>query len=144
MHKCLSISEVVSKVCLQLVCDVPYASNGQYPGTLAAFAATCRAISEPALDTLWHTQSTIAPLLRCMPSDLWEGAEVEEAGSPLVFHLHKLDCAQPPLIFFFEHSTSVDQLSPQTGADFRFMRLVSRSLPQIPAIRCGRTLTLKF
>ncbi len=37
---------------------------------LAALALTCRSLSEPALDTLWHSIRSLAPLLRTLPEDL--------------------------------------------------------------------------
>ena len=66
MHKSLLIPEIISGVCSEL-----YSAYDSYPGTLAAFAVTCQAISEPALDVLWHTHGSIIPLLRCMSDDLW-------------------------------------------------------------------------
>ncbi|KAF9465162.1 hypothetical protein BDZ94DRAFT_1296673 [Collybia nuda] len=42
--------------------------------TLVAFAylaRSCRAFTEPALKRLWKVQTTLAPLIRCMPRELW-------------------------------------------------------------------------
>jgi hypothetical protein len=83
MHQALLISEVVANICSQLVRG-PHWYYDQCLGTLAAFAVTCRAISEPALDALWCTQVSLAPLLRCMSSDLWEGREAENGTTYLV------------------------------------------------------------
>jgi hypothetical protein len=86
MHKCLLISEIVTRVCLGLCCDSDSYYGRQYAGSLAAFAITCRAISEPALDVLWHTQYSIAPLLRCMSSDLWEERDVDGETFLVCYH----------------------------------------------------------
>jgi hypothetical protein len=83
MHRSLLISEVVVKICQELA----YPCHGiLFFGSLAGFATTCRAISEPALDVLWHEQSSLAPLLRCMPSDLWEARVVANGQTCLVSH----------------------------------------------------------
>lgn len=72
--QCLLIPEVVRNICLNLVHNrTSKSADPQYLGSLAALARTCHTISEPALDVLWHTQNSIAPLLHCtMPSDLWK------------------------------------------------------------------------
>ncbi|KAG2127976.1 hypothetical protein DEU56DRAFT_982635 [Suillus clintonianus] len=36
------------------------------------FARTCSAVSDPALDILWSEQSSLVPLIRCLPRDTWE------------------------------------------------------------------------
>jgi len=112
MHRSLLISEVVANICYELagyhhpIC----------PGSLAAFAATCRAMSEPALDVLWHAQSSLGPLLRCMPSDLWEAIERENGKTYLVGHWF-CDKFVTVIASFSNHfySVSADQLSPQIG-----------------------------
>ncbi|RDB21734.1 hypothetical protein Hypma_010795 [Hypsizygus marmoreus] len=77
MHRCLYISEILS-----LVCDNVLEENGYTPGlrTLAGVARTCRAFSDPALDLLWRSRSSIAPLIRVMPDDLWMECESLQQG----------------------------------------------------------------
>ncbi|EIW59340.1 uncharacterized protein TRAVEDRAFT_46645 [Trametes versicolor FP-101664 SS1] len=41
------------------------------PRDLTSLALTCRFLSEPAFDTLWHNLRDIAPLLCTFPKDLW-------------------------------------------------------------------------
>ncbi|KIJ06290.1 hypothetical protein PAXINDRAFT_92252 [Paxillus involutus ATCC 200175] len=38
---------------------------------IARLAQTCKALSEPALDILWKTQHSLAPLVMCLPQDAW-------------------------------------------------------------------------
>ncbi|KAJ7609867.1 hypothetical protein FB45DRAFT_1066435 [Roridomyces roridus] len=57
MHRCLQIPEVVRLICEQCT-----------PKTLAVVGRTCRAWSEPALDVLWQAQTSLLPLIRCLPS----------------------------------------------------------------------------
>jgi hypothetical protein len=112
MHKALLISEIVADVCSELV-NEHFWDHCQYHGTLAAFAATCRAISEPALDALWCTQLSLAPLLRCMAPDLLGEGDGE---TYLVHHF----CVGSTLDFthlLFASSIYAGQLSPQTGRD---------------------------
>ncbi|KAG1750451.1 uncharacterized protein EDB91DRAFT_1217140 [Suillus paluster] len=40
-------------------------------GTLAPLASTCRIFERPALDVLWRNLHSVAPLVRCLPSDLF-------------------------------------------------------------------------
>ncbi|KAI0941459.1 hypothetical protein AcW1_003344 [Taiwanofungus camphoratus] len=72
MHRCLLIEEILSIIIEQIFFDVD--SRGTFSGTctLLAFALTCRTISEPALDRLWHTQLTLLPLIKTLPSDAWD------------------------------------------------------------------------
>lgn len=72
MHRCLLVPEIVTIVCDRLS-DPPLSSDlSSDLASLAAFARTCHAVHEKALDRLWLTQNTIIPLLRCMPADVWE------------------------------------------------------------------------
>lgn len=60
MHPCLLVDEIARKI-------LDYApKRDQF-----SLAITCKAFAEPALDTLWHEQRSLVPLIRCMPQDLW-------------------------------------------------------------------------
>lgn len=82
MHRGLCIPEVV-----ELICSV-----AEFP-TLATLAQTCQFFQPPALSVLWRDHSNLLRLLKCLPSDLWELAEVEE-GPPglLASGTNKLVC----------------------------------------------------
>ena len=79
-HQVLRCAEVARLICDQ--CDRT---------TLASLARTSQDISEAALDVLWHSIFNIGYLIRCMPEDLWEEREIDEAYATLVvisfFHL---------------------------------------------------------
>ena len=45
--------------------------SGRTRAITLAFASTCRAFLEPSMDTLWEVLKSLAPLVRCLPSDLW-------------------------------------------------------------------------
>jgi hypothetical protein len=83
MHNCLLIPEIVTQVCFDLYDpntreDDRYGGmDVEYPGTLAALAMTCKVIYEPALDVLWSSLVSVAPLLLTMPPDLWVARTVE-------------------------------------------------------------------
>jgi hypothetical protein len=64
MHRCLSISEVISAI----FGEIPYPQTRH---SLASLARTCRAFQEPALDLLWRRAGLIQAL-KTMPDDLWE------------------------------------------------------------------------
>ncbi|KAJ6514431.1 hypothetical protein C8R47DRAFT_1064180 [Mycena vitilis] len=66
MHRALEIPDVVHMVCGYLPADLSGSSR-----TLAALASTCKVLRDPALGALWRTQTSIIPLLSCMPEDLF-------------------------------------------------------------------------
>ncbi|KAI0641509.1 hypothetical protein C8Q79DRAFT_315625 [Trametes meyenii] len=55
--------------------------NGDGHRALAALAVTCRTLSGPALDTLWHALGSLIPLIYLLPDDLWTIEQI-----PLSFH----------------------------------------------------------
>ncbi|KAJ7469577.1 hypothetical protein FB451DRAFT_1255036 [Mycena latifolia] len=67
MHRCLTILEIVEMICSNLE---PTSSPAHK--ALAVLARTSPVFSGPALDVLWKTQTSLVPLLRCMPPDLFE------------------------------------------------------------------------
>jgi hypothetical protein len=77
MHVCLSIPEILAVICTEVVPDVDLDSReNQDLASLAALAGTSHVFSESALNALWSGLADIVPLLRCMPSDLWEERKV--------------------------------------------------------------------
>ncbi|EIW78123.1 hypothetical protein CONPUDRAFT_167198 [Coniophora puteana RWD-64-598 SS2] len=64
MHRCLLILEVISEICL-------YLSDQDSHRSLASLAQTCHALQDPALDHLWRTLVGFAPLVKCLPNDMW-------------------------------------------------------------------------
>ncbi|EKM58943.1 uncharacterized protein PHACADRAFT_25092 [Phanerochaete carnosa HHB-10118-sp] len=46
--------------------------------TLLALSCTCKTICCYALNALWHKMSTLVPLLRCLPPDVWAQDELGE------------------------------------------------------------------
>ncbi|KAJ7083484.1 hypothetical protein C8R44DRAFT_862465 [Mycena epipterygia] len=61
MERCLQITEV-----LQVICDHMSRRN------LVSLSRTCRALRDPALDSIWHTQTSLVPLLKCLPPHIWQ------------------------------------------------------------------------
>lgn len=66
-HSVLGCRELVDAICYH--CDKT---------ALRSLAVSCLAISDSALNVLWYSISSIAPLIRCMPDDLWEESEASE------------------------------------------------------------------
>ncbi|KAG5652647.1 hypothetical protein H0H81_004203 [Sphagnurus paluster] len=64
MQHCLSLPEIASIICGHLE------DEGSFKG-LSALAQTSRTFSEPAQDAIWREISSLKPLIRCMPEDLW-------------------------------------------------------------------------
>ncbi|KAJ7622911.1 hypothetical protein DFH06DRAFT_1104944 [Mycena polygramma] len=73
MHHSLGIPELVALIFAELQC--PYPHENLSHRDLAALARTCKTFQEPALDLLWREQTTLANVLRCLPSYLWQEKE---------------------------------------------------------------------
>ncbi|KAJ7438305.1 hypothetical protein B0H11DRAFT_2105237 [Mycena galericulata] len=80
MHRALEIPELAEVICSHLSSEYLYQPDFVRPTSstcdLAALARTCKIFQNPALDVLWSYQTTFAHVLRCMPSDLWNGPVV--------------------------------------------------------------------
>jgi len=67
MHDCLLIAELQTKI-LEYVIQSEHGHR-----TVAALARTCKALTEPCLDVLWHRQERgLGALMKTLPADLWE------------------------------------------------------------------------
>ncbi len=64
MHPCLQVYDILECICSHL-----QASDSL--DALAKLACTCTAFLDPALNALWHTIPTLAPLIKCLPLDAW-------------------------------------------------------------------------
>jgi hypothetical protein len=80
MHRCLSISEILSYLLDNFCRDPELAAVArtckEFTGQFSLFRSVSaksglRDVAEPALDLLWRDQVSLAPLIRCMPQDLW-------------------------------------------------------------------------
>jgi hypothetical protein len=78
----LQINEIVRMICDQAeAADVESYSP---PHTLLSLARTSRIFSDPALDLIWREQSSLVPLVKCMPDTLWEERGVRGVGTGVV------------------------------------------------------------
>lgn len=64
MHRCLEVPELLNHI-FHLIKLEP---GGD--ASLAALARTAKCFQDPALDTLWKTQGSLEPLMRCFPAEL--------------------------------------------------------------------------
>ena len=67
-HRCLEIPEILGLIFDSILNDAP---SGESRRTVLALALTCHGFKDTALDVLWYTQTSLVPLIKCMPSDLW-------------------------------------------------------------------------
>ncbi|KAJ7442077.1 hypothetical protein B0H11DRAFT_1932581 [Mycena galericulata] len=73
MHRSWEIPEVVELICAQIgVEDERRTLTKDATRDLAVVARSSKVFLNPALDVLWKHQATLANLIRCMPSDLWD------------------------------------------------------------------------
>jgi len=67
MHTCLNVDEIVRLIACELI-----ASRAR--PTAVALASCCKNFEDPVLDALWETQDKLLPLLKSLPSDVWNGS----------------------------------------------------------------------
>jgi hypothetical protein len=82
MHRCLEIEEI-----LRLIFEIVSENNSEYSerkGSLAALAITCRLFSAIALDLLWSTMPSLAPLVMSLPTHFWKESELSAVPLTLV------------------------------------------------------------
>src|SRR5436305_860753 len=72
MHNCLDIPELV-RIIFELT----------EPSDLAALAKTCQAFRDLALQILWADLPSLAPLVRCLPGDVWQEIVLPSLGNRL-------------------------------------------------------------
>ncbi|KAJ6579560.1 hypothetical protein DFH09DRAFT_330703 [Mycena vulgaris] len=90
----LQITEIVRMICDEA--DTGWLGPKQ---TLVTLARTSRIFSDPAFDNIWREQTSLAPLVKCMPDTLWEEKGV---GSKRVIHLRRpiMSTDIPRLLFY--------------------------------------------
>ena len=61
MHHCLEVQELIALICALVPDgDIPTTTDHR---TLVTLARTCRKFKNPALDVLWRTQTSLAPIV---------------------------------------------------------------------------------
>jgi hypothetical protein len=73
LQQCVLVPDIVD-----LICGEVEKFPSQRYRTLKALARTCRLFQESALNRLWCELESLAPLIMCMPEDLWrvEGGDL--------------------------------------------------------------------
>ncbi|KAJ7622703.1 hypothetical protein B0H17DRAFT_1289823 [Mycena rosella] len=126
MHRGLRIPEVVELIC----------GEAKF-STLVALAQTCQALQPPALSVLWRDQSDLMPLLKCLPSDLWELEEVENRPTRLRFRRAIAPSDWTRVIFYAVYVKSF----VESGLWPEIYAALSLSLPKSPLFPNIRHLT---
>ncbi|KAJ7196884.1 hypothetical protein B0H12DRAFT_637616 [Mycena haematopus] len=93
-HRALDIPEIVRMICGE--------ANWPSRTTLVRLATTSRIFTDPALDIIWHYQSSLMPLIKCMPETLWEVRGVRGEGAGIMTHLLRpiISTDLPRLLFY--------------------------------------------
>lgn len=74
MHLCLELDHIQLEIFQYVYAPQPWYWIMPHSGdrtSLASLAATCRAFYENAMDLLWSELDSLAPLVMCMPCDVW-------------------------------------------------------------------------
>jgi len=64
-HRCWTLDEIVRAITANLVSDRARASA-------VALASCSKSVEEPALGEVWKSLSSLAPLVKCFPPEIWE------------------------------------------------------------------------
>ncbi len=81
MHSCLRVPELLD-VIFQIV-----QSEGRGNATIIALACTAKCFHAIALDTLWQTQASLVPLVKCFPDELLTETREEDGSRKLVCYI---------------------------------------------------------
>lgn len=73
-HRCWGLDEIVRVIAANLV------SNGA-KASAVSLASCSKSLEEPALSEVWRSLSSIAPLVKCFPPDVWETRDEKLASS---------------------------------------------------------------
>ena len=73
-NSCLGLNEIVTSIAAILVSDKATASA-------VAFARCSRSLEEPVLCEVWRCLSSLEPLIKCFPPEVWEYKNGELASS---------------------------------------------------------------
>jgi hypothetical protein len=76
MHHCLHVTEILRFI-FQLTASEESGSRKRNQ-TLYSIALTCRSFQDPALDLLWYSQTSLVPLFKTLPRDLWDVGTTED------------------------------------------------------------------
>uniref|UniRef100_A0A8H7Y8G1 Uncharacterized protein n=1 Tax=Psilocybe cubensis TaxID=181762 RepID=A0A8H7Y8G1_PSICU len=69
MHHCLQVTEILDLI----LTDLFESREGPHSrGDLLSVGLTCQDFLEVALDILWGTQTSLVPLIKTLPCNLWK------------------------------------------------------------------------
>lgn len=78
MHRCLAVPELLNLIFK----EVHTSAKGGV--TVAALARTSKCFQDAALDTLWEKQTSLVPLVKCFPQEIWKETRQEDGSKKLV------------------------------------------------------------
>ncbi|KAK7053775.1 hypothetical protein R3P38DRAFT_2852075 [Favolaschia claudopus] len=124
--RALQITEIVRMICLEAYSEERYLR----PTTLLALTTTSKIFSEPALDILWHEQSSLVPLVKCMPESLWEE---RESGKDAVLHIRRpIESSDISKLLFYSMRVRIFERRPygrEKTVHPEFLRALDMALP---------------
>ncbi|KAH9945517.1 hypothetical protein B0H21DRAFT_744749 [Amylocystis lapponica] len=74
MHRCLHVTEIARNVSEQAFNNV---DDRYRTKTVASLSETCRKFHLVAREFLWSRLSSLGPLIKCMPDDIWKEASTD-------------------------------------------------------------------
>jgi hypothetical protein len=73
-HRCWALDEIVGAIAANLVSDKAGASA-------VSLASCSKSLEKPALGEVWRSLSSLAPLVKCFPPEVWEVKEEKLAST---------------------------------------------------------------
>ncbi|KAH9945552.1 hypothetical protein B0H21DRAFT_744900 [Amylocystis lapponica] len=95
MHRCLNVTEILRNIIEQAYEDGSLIECRKCTGYLSS---TCRAFYAVGVEVLWSRLSGLAPLIKCMPSEIWEQHRIDTSDAPddeTYFIISLLRCPSP-------------------------------------------------
>ncbi|KAJ7196883.1 hypothetical protein B0H12DRAFT_637606 [Mycena haematopus] len=125
----LQVTEIVRMICDEAADQPRYPKSPQCKRTLVALATTAKIFSDPALNILWRRQTSLVPLVKCMPNTLWEERRADEG---VVVHLRRpiATSDMPRLLFYSVRVRWLDMQWTDDTLHSQFLKALDMSLPQ--------------
>jgi len=78
-HRCWGLDEIVRAIAESLVSDLKARASA------VSLASCSKSLEEPALGEVWRNLSSLAPLVKCFPPEVWEVKEEKLASTMTEF-----------------------------------------------------------
>lgn len=91
-HRCWELDEIIRAIAAHLVFDKARASA-------VSLASCSKSLEEPALGEVWRGLSSLTPLVKCFPPEVWEIRDEILASTGTHLEGNKCESNRPLIVF---------------------------------------------